>query len=556
MSSPLRFHLSWLVLAVLVSAACTHDRAGSGDGGARAGVGGSGTAGADGAPAPQDTPTGVGEASGAGGQDSGKGEGGAPLGAGGDAEGTGEAGSRREDGGPDAADVASGGIMDAAGDTDACNGDDFAAGVSVTVHPQTSTILLVTWTQTRAADTTWLEFGFGGSSVMTSRPAAGVLGVHRDAVLGVPEKTSVSVRIVSQQDGRACKSKDYEGTTGAIPSGLPRPQVLAYDAARASPERWLLGAVEDSTGGCSNRSCYVDGLSWLYIMDRQGNIVWYWADPASNSLSSFPRMARDGEYLWIEKSRAATGVVKLTLDRRYYETLAIPDLADCIDVTTDGSLLYDANHVLFEMSPQGTVRTIWSCANHFGDTEDCYSNTVNWNPTDDTVLLSFPRLNTVMQIDRQTGTVVGQYGDAPGSYTFAPATWSFEFQHFPNITPQGTLLVSSHLPSFPEGSPAGPQQHAFVEFAIDRTNRRLVEEWSYSDGTEWPQSRGMAVRLPNGNTLGNYGTGGAIREITPDGQTVFHVKFDVPTGDDYYNKMLGNCMLIDDLYALNGGSPK
>ena len=37
----------------------------------------------------------------------------------------------------------------------------------------------------------------------------------------------------------------------------------------------------------------------------------------------------------------------------------------------------------------------------------------------------------------------------------------------------------------------------------------------------------MAIRLPNGNTLGNYGTGGAIREITPDKQTVFHVKFDV-----------------------------
>ena len=39
--------------------------------------------------------------------------------------------------------------------------------------------------------------------------------------------------------------------------------------------------------------------------------------------------------------------------------------------------------------------------------------------------------------------------------------------------------------------------------------------------------KGMAIRLPNGNTLANYGTGGVIREITPDKQTVFHVKFDV-----------------------------
>ena len=68
--------------------------------------------------------------------------------------------------------------------------------------------------------------------------------------------------------------------------------------------------------------------------------------------------------------------------------------------------------------------------------------------------------------------------------------------------------------------------------------------------------KGMAIRLPNGNTLGNYGTGGAIREITPDKRTAFHVKFDAPTGNDFFNKMVGHNVLIDDLYALNGGGPR
>ena len=98
--------------------------------------------------------------------------------------------------------------------------------------------------------------------------------------------------------------------------------------------------------------------------------------------------------------------------------------------------------------------------------------------------------------------------------------------------------------------------HAFVEFDIDRVNKRLVEKWSYTQGTEWTWAKGMAIRLPNGNTLANYGTGGAIREITPDKQTAFHVKFDVPTGDDYFNKMVGHNVLINDLYALNGGGPR
>jgi hypothetical protein len=101
-----------------------------------------------------------------------------------------------------------------------------------------------------------------------------------------------------------------------------------------------------------------------------------------------------------------------------------------------------------------------------------------------------------------------------------------------------------------------PNQHAFLEFTIDRQNQRLVEKWRYTEGTEWPRSKGMAIRLPNGNTLGNYGTGGVIREVTPDKQTAFHVKFDFDGGNDAYNKMVGNNVLIDDLYALNGGGPQ
>ena len=101
-----------------------------------------------------------------------------------------------------------------------------------------------------------------------------------------------------------------------------------------------------------------------------------------------------------------------------------------------------------------------------------------------------------------------------------------------------------------------PNQHAFLEFEIDRENERLIELWRYTEGPEWPRAKGMAIRLANGNTLGNYGTGGAIREITPDKQTVFHVKFDIPDGNDAYNKMVGNNVFIDDLYALNTGGPE
>jgi hypothetical protein len=454
-----------------------------------------------------------------------------------------------------------GGTSGAAGAAGAASGDEFVTGVTVAVHPQTTTILNVMWTQAKAADQTWLEFTFAGGSTMTSRPAAGATGAHRDVVLGVPGSTAVTLRIVNKLAGVDYKTKDYQGMTGAVPSGMPKPTVTMYDAALASPDRWMFGAVENSPGGCNNASCYYTATFWLYIMDRQGRIVWYYADATSNPTSSFQRIARDGGYIWIEKrpfSGSGThSVLKMTLDRVYSQTVNVPNLSDCIDVTSDGSLLYDTEPQweLREMTKAGTVRPIFNCPNLMGANFECYSNTVNWDPASDSIIMSFPYENTVAQIDRKTGTLIATYGDRSGSYAFDVAGWGFEFQHFANISSKGTLMVSSHLNGNSQTNMPVANRHAFEEFTIDRTAKRLVQKWVYTDGAEWAMYKGMVILLPNGNYLANYGTGGVIREITPDKRTVFHVKFDVTTGNDFFNKMVGNNVLINDLYALNVSGP-
>jgi hypothetical protein len=439
---------------------------------------------------------------------------------------------------------------------------ELVSDVNIAVHPDVNTILVVTWQQLTPADTTWLEFTFEDGNVMTSRPKPALAGAHRDVVLGVPGDTVVTVRIVNDAGGVTVKTADYQGTTGPVPSGMPRPQVLAYDPALASPEGWMFGAVEDSQRtGTRTRPNYYQSTFWTYIIDRKGRIVWYYSDQASAAISSFQRVARDGEYIWLEKTQhhveGDETVIKMTLDREYYEEVSL-EFTDCIDVTDDGSLLFDQENpgILKELTRDGQTREIFDCSTHFAEGFDCYTNTVNYNPADDTVLLSYPRETTVIQVSRQTGEVVGQYGTAPGGYAFEPSTWSFEFQHFANISKDGTLMVSTHLPGNDDTTVPVANQHAFAEFTIDRNARRLVEKWVYSEGPEWAMYKGMAIRLPNGNTLANYGTGGFIREITPDKRTAFHVKFDVDGGDDFFNKMVGHNVLVADLYALNGGGPR
>jgi len=244
--------------------------------------------------------------------------------------------------------------------------------------------------------------------------------------------------------------------------------------------------------------------------------------------------------------------------------VTVPQLSDGVDMTTDGTLLYDTeectrpNSTLRAMDRSGNVKTIWTCPST--GFANCYSNVVNYDPASDTVILSFPESNNIAVINRTSGALVATYGTGTGAYTFSPSPWSFVWQHFPNLTPQGTLLVSTHLPQYTKDSAAGMHQHAFEEFTIDATSKVLTRIWMYGDGAndggEWAASRGMALRLGNGNTLVNYGTGGVIREVTPDKKTVFYVKFDLSSSNDYFNKLVGHNFLTDDLYAINGGGPQ
>ncbi len=438
----------------------------------------------------------------------------------------------------------------------------FVENVRVAVHDDVNMILVVTWEQVVPSEQVWLEFRIAGEDAMRSRPGPGGLGPHRDVVLGVPGATEVEIRVVNLTGEEEVFSAPILGVTDPLPAGMPQPEILAHEPSASSPERWMLGSVENSSGNLP--ADYLIGTFWVYIMDRQGRIVWYYADPASNATTSFQRVAKDGEYLWLEKrpfGQAGTrSVVKTTLDHTFYEEIPVEGLADCIDVTEDGSLLYDASDQLRQLDPQGEVRVIFDCREHFGQSFNCYTNTINHVASDDTVLMSYPAPNTVIQVRRTDGEVVGQYGDAVGSWAFAdpssspPEQWGFGFQHFPNVTRDGTLLVSTHLPGFEDfETTPGDYQHAFVEFELDRANEQLVEVWRYTEGPEWPRSRGMVVKLANGNYLGNYGTHGVIREVTADKQTVFHVKFEHDGDNDYYNKLVGNNEYIADLYALNGG---
>jgi hypothetical protein len=340
--------------------------------------------------------------------------------------------------------------------------------------------------------------------------------------------------------------------------------VATYEPSLAGSDRWNLGSVEDT----QDTSTYYESAYWIYILDRQARIVWYYKDPLDSRIL-FPLVSADGTHITYDVNRfdwygRVSVIHRATLDFEYEEEIEMDNMSWGYAEEPDGKIIYntvdyggggggwDMPLTLYERQPDGTVRQIWESgtwAAGLGISEECYSNTVNWDPERDTVLLSMPYLNTVLEIDRESGNLRSQWGDAPGSWAFYPASAGLEFNHYPTITKDGTFMVSSHIPGGDQ-----PGAHRIMEFELDEENQVLKELWTYGEGIDdWSMYSGEAFRMENGNTLINFGTAGSIREVTPDKETAWHVLWDADFPQEDYNKLCGHNVFVDDLYALNKG---
>jgi len=424
------------------------------------------------------------------------------------------------------------------------------SGVSVEVHDDVETLLVVSWTQDADADAAWLEFTFEDDVWSSSPAVARDAGEHSEVVLGVPGDTEVTVRIVNEIGGEVLASKEeWTETTGEVPDDLPAPSLVSWDEEIDSDGRWLFGSLE------AQSSNWYSGDFWLFILDRQGRIVWYYEVPGDRC-TMHAKVARDGTHLLFEETTIYLGdqgedseLRRLTLDGEYDEDIEVPFLGSTFDETDEGTIVFDDYDQyptlwLTEQMADGTRRDIWNCNAWIqplgGSTYQCDPNETLWFPESDTILWSMWGSDSAVEIDRQSGDLLRQFGQISGSYTFEPAETGFDMQHYPNFTDTGTLLVSTHIPG------QSGQQRA-LEFEIDDASQTLVEIWSYGEEVpHYATFAGEAIRLDNGNTLINYGTSADIREVTPDKKTAWEVAWAA-------TYLIGHVTFVSDLYELNRG---
>jgi hypothetical protein len=303
----------------------------------------------------------------------------------------------------------------------------------------------------------------------------------------------------------------------------------------------------------------VAGDFWRFIIDREGRVVWAQKTP-EHHWTTYQRISRSGtDLMWDEftfwsnwDQGAGSKVHRSKIDGSEVEVTATPGGHHAWAELPDGSLAWGSatwgTEVLKVQPPGGEISILWDCqafSKERGIVRTCQSNTLNWDEASDSFLYSFYTTNLVVQIDRTTGTTLRVFGADYGDYAFDPSESAFAWQHGCVFTDTGHLLLSTHTTDRPEEE----ERTVAREYEVDDENMALHQVWSFGADLELnANTAGEAHRLPNGNTLHNYGSYGRIREVTPDGTIVWDVDWRIDLPDDV-DRLIGRSVFIEDLYT-------
>ena len=368
-------------------------------------------------------------------------------------------------------------------------------------------------------------------------------------------------------EGRVSAGGGGEFTTGELPEILAS---LDFDV-RGSPtsELVLFDASQRPPG------------SYIIIVDRDSNIVWYYANPPVND-QQVPVLAirQKSNFNLVFQVGFPTGItpggvgfnccikeitplgelvdqlVNNEVDKwAHHDIVLLPDdeilyLADeivVIDDTANGGdpetrilveslrILDQSNHTTRELwnsldQLSTDVRVIWE-----GDLKRwLHANSVSIGPRGN-YILSLKNRNQVISISPDGKSVEWKLGGPNSDYRFPDPADRFYGQHTATELPDGNILVFDNGTGRPDEE-GGEFSRALV-LALSDYDLTAIKAWEYrADPDIFSRIRSSAYRLDNGNTLISFDVAQAgpvtarrtIVEVPQDGTEVWKLEVDSP----------------------------
>ncbi len=428
--------------------------------------------------------------------------------------------------------------------------------LEVETFPDVGTFVQVSW-QTSQPGYSWVEYGLDGALDRSSPTSSRADTRHSVTLYGIPALSDVHIEAFTDLGGRIL-SGSANIATGNSPSFVPGIEISTYDPDQVYPHPYLLASLQGVT-------------NMLLGMSREGELLWYrLLDTDQISYDIEPAQVGAGVMFnvaswpvntgtsWImQENLLGTEHLEVTFSGAHHDFDQLPDgslavlqalFGDWRDPATgvdepvvgDGILEVGAAGVsdqVFDIFDwlEPSPNEYWDQSFYENAADWSHANSLNYYPETDTYLMSFAHLDTVAEIERSTGEVLRSFGSV-GDYGFAADSVPIRYQHSAQWTDSGTLIMTVHYDD--ESSTMA------VEYQVDDQARTLTEIWSHGYGEGIVAlAEGQVIRLPNGNTLVNFGYAGRLREVTPAGEVVWEAVTDV-------GSWFGNIMFVDSFYDL------
>jgi hypothetical protein len=374
----------------------------------------------------------------------------------------------------------------------------------------------------------------GGTTTLTAPVDVATGPMFRTLLLGMKGSKTYTYHIKVTNGTTSCTSEDYMIKTGAVPSAVPRITRTAGPAAAKQQKGFIISSSGLGAGGGAMFGGGGGGSSYAFIIDADGDIVWFAPAPATCSRA---KMSYDGQYMWmvelnVDNSMKDGGELRRISMDGLQNTGKIPGMSNChhdLTVLPDGRAACmswtkqsgDQPSDLLETDYMGNVKKIVTVDSNIylggpglgGGGATYHTNSIHYHQKDDSYTIGDRNPNLFVKVDH-TGKVLWQFG---GSCTGAPAPkcipGDWKVNHGHDMLDDGTFL-------FFNNGQSGSSTAFFYKLTETGTFAATPENPpSYKPGTT-SSVLGDVQRLPNGNTLVTFSTASVIHEIDPTAQQV------------------------------------
>lgn len=411
-------------------------------------------------------------------------------------------------------------------DTDAVFGP-----IQIEISDAISTVATVSWSPTTPGSG-WVQLPEGQQAPATTDAS----GRAQAVLMGLTADTTVPVQIVHDDGVQVWCSATLEVTTGSLPTGLPMLTISHRDRAQEA-------------GGYLLMPIRGDLLGWRLILNRDGEVVWYYpADAIRMWLSRDGQsiLSLDNTYQHDDPNQPGL-FERISLDGRSTASVRVPGAhTDVVevgggvyatlgwDVRPNGDGRDILGETIQEFSIDGEPVVIWSLFDDLDPKVEeirwekqngiwAHLNHLHYAPEEDAYYVTARYLMSVMRIDRSTGRMTWHMG--PGGdigFTGEEAKTMMFNPHSAIPTEDGVLL-------FDTASEFSGGCSALSEFAIDLEDKLATNTWMYvTEDCLTSHYLGNALELDNGNRMMILTVNAQIDEVNSDGELVW--RLEAPNG--------------------------